>query len=128
MLIYVIIALVPIMIAFDKFITKKMYPTDNFYIFDSLLLSYSLISNYITGWDIHVEYYFSNLVVTNSYWNFSIPELLNAMLSLVIIVPIFSKISGLSVSRYFQDYYPVYLFPCSIEFVCGIQKANKLIK
>ena len=96
-LIYIIIALIPILVAFDKFITKKMYPMTIFIFSISLLFSYSLISSHITGWDIHLEYCFSNLVVTHSYWNFSIPELLNAMLSLVIIVPIFSKISGLSV-------------------------------
>ena len=127
-LIYIIIALIPILVAFDKFITKKMYPTTIFIFSISLLFSYSLMSNYITGWDIHIEYYFSNLVVTNSYWNFSIPEFANAMLSLVIIVPIFSKISGLSVVGIFKIIYPIIysLVPLSLYAVFKKQTNDKI--
>jgi uncharacterized membrane protein len=54
-----------------------------------------------------MEYYFSNGVLMNSYWNFSVPQILNSMLSLVIIVPIFSKISGTSAVNIFKVIYPI---------------------
>jgi uncharacterized membrane protein len=107
MIMYLLIALIPIMVAFDKFIPKRLYPLTVFLLSISLLFSSSLISNYINGWDINMEYYFSNGVVTNSYWNTEIPEILNSMLSIVIVEPIFSKISGLSVVDIFKLIYPI---------------------
>ena len=107
MIMFGLFACMPLLVAYDRVIPKKLYPLAIFTISIALLLSTSLISNHITGWDIHAEFYFSNLVATYSYWDFSIPELLNAMLSLVIIVPIFSKISGLSVIDIFKIIYPI---------------------
>ena len=106
-LMYVLIALIPIMIAFNRFIPKRLYPLTVFLLSITLLFSSSLITNYITGWDINMEYYFSNLVSNNSYWNFSVPEILNSMLSLVIVIPIFTKISGLSIVSIFKVIYPI---------------------
>ncbi|WP_048190936.1 DUF2206 domain-containing protein [Methanobacterium sp. SMA-27] len=105
-LMFFIIAFIPLLVAYNKFIPEKLYPMAIFSMSITLLFSTSLISSYLTGWDINLEYYFSNLVVNSSYWNSSIPDLLNAMLSLVIIVPIFSKISGLSVVSIFKVIYP----------------------
>lgn len=107
MIMYFLIALIPIMVAFDKFIPKRLYPLTVFLLSVALLFSSSLISNYINGWDINMEYYFSNGVVTNSYWNTTIPEILNSMLSIVIVEPIFSKISGLNVADIFKVIYPI---------------------
>ncbi len=105
-LMFFLIAFVPFLVAYNKFIPKKLYPLAIFSMAVTLLFSTSLISNYITGWDINIEYYFSSLVVNNSNWDSSIPDLLNAMLSLVIIVPIFSKISGLTIVNIFKVIYP----------------------
>ena len=107
MIMYFLIALIPIMVAFDKFIPKRLYPLTVFLLSIALLFSSSLISNYINGWDINMEYYFSNGVVTNSYWNTATPEILNSMLSIVIVEPIFSKISGLNVADIFKVIYPI---------------------
>jgi len=107
MIMYFLIALIPIMVAFDKFIPKRLYPLTVFLLSIALLFSSSLISNYINGWDINMEYYFSNGVVTNSYWNTATPEILNSMLSIVIVEPIFSKISGLNVVDIFKVIYPI---------------------
>jgi uncharacterized membrane protein len=105
-LMFFLIAVIPLLVAFNKLIPKKLYPFAIFSMALTLIFSTSLISNYITGWDINLEYYFSNLVVNTSNWDSSIPDLLNAMLSLVIIVPIFSKLSGLSVVNIFKVIYP----------------------
>lgn len=102
---FFLIALVPFLVAYNK-LPKKLYPLAIFSMALTLVLSTSLISNYITGWDINLEFYFTNLVTNTSYWNSSIPDLLNAMLSLVIIVPIFSKLSGMSVVAIYKVIYP----------------------
>lgn len=103
---FFLIATVPFLVAFNK-LPKKIYPLAIFSMALTLVLSTSLITNYITGWDINLEFYFTNLVNNASYWNSSIPDLLNAMLSLVIIVPIFSKISGVSIVLIYKVIYPL---------------------
>ena len=127
-LMYVLIALIPVMIAFNRFIPKKLYPLTIFLLSISLLFSSSLITNYITGWDINMEYYFSNLVSNNSYWNFSVPEILNSMLSLVIVIPIFTKISGLSIVDIFKVIYPIIFsfVPLGLYSVFKGQTNNKM--
>ena len=55
-----------------------------------LLFQQALISNYLSGWDIHKEYYYQSLVVANGFWDPSIPVSLNAMASIVILGPIYS--------------------------------------
>ena len=127
-LMFVLIAIIPIMVVYDKFIPKELYPMTIFSLSISLLFSTSLITNYITGWDINLEYYFSNLVVTNSYWNASLPEILNSMLSLVIFVPIFSKISGLNVVGIFKIIYPIIFafVPLGLYTVYKKQTNNKI--
>ena len=128
MLMFILIAFIPFLVAFDKFLPKKLYPFAIFSIALTLLFSTSLLTTYITGWDINLEYYFSNLVVTNSYWNSSVPDLLNAMLSLVITVPIFSKISGLSVVSIFKIVYPVLfaLVPLGLFQIYKDQTNNRI--
>ena len=105
-LMFIIIAFIPFLVAFDKFIPREIYPLAILSIALTLIFSSSLFTNYISGWDINQEFYFSNLVVTSSHWDSSIPDLLNAMLSLVITVPIFSKISGLNIVNIFKIVYP----------------------
>jgi uncharacterized membrane protein len=73
MLMIVVIALVVLLIAFDKFIPKNLYPLAVFIIAISLLYHGSLISMYLTGWDIHAEYYFHKLVEMNGFWARYIP-------------------------------------------------------
>ena len=105
-LMFIIVAFIPFLVAFKKFIPKEIYPIAILSIALTLIFSTSLLTTYITGWDINQEFYFSNMVVTSGYWNSSIPDLLNAMLSLVITVPIFSRILGLNVADIFKIVYP----------------------
>jgi len=127
-LMFILIAFIPILVSFDKFFTKDLYPVTIFSVALALLLSTSLFTNYITGWDINTEYYFSNLVVSESYWNFSIPDFLNAMLSLVITVPIFSKISGLNVVGILKIIYPFIfsIVPLGLYWIFSKQTNKKM--
>jgi len=101
-----LLALVPVLVAFDK-IPKKLYNLAIVIIALSLLYSTSLNSTYLIGTDIHKEYYFSNLVKTNFYWDSTIASDYNAMLSIVMLAPMCSIVSGMSLIWVFKIIYPL---------------------
>jgi uncharacterized membrane protein len=102
----VIIAIIPIFVAFD-IIQKDMYSLGIWVISLSLLLCNSLISNYLPDSDSPVEYYLSNLVVSNGFWNSTIPQGINAMLSVVMLAPILSIVCKVNLIWVFKLFYPL---------------------
>lgn len=102
-----LIALVPYLILFNR-IPERLYPLAIFCISLSLLYHTTLISNYIWGWDINVEYYFANLVLLNSQWDPSIPGNVNAMLSVVMIAPLYSILLNADLTSIFKIIYPFF--------------------
>jgi len=106
LLLILLLASIPVLISFDK-IDNKLYPFAIFIISISLLYHKSLISNYLYGWDIHLEYFFSNLVLNNSFWNFSLYHSYNAMLSVVILAPFLSSLSKLNLIWIYKIFYPL---------------------
>ena len=108
MFLIVIIALIVVLIGFDKFIPKNLYPLAVFVIAISLLYHASLISMYVWGWDIYTELYLTNLVKMNSIWDPTVGgSSCNPMLSLVMLVPIYSIISNMSITWVFKIIYPL---------------------
>lgn len=128
MILIPVIALIPILIAFNKFIPRNLYPLAVFAIAISLLFHTSLISMYIWGWDIHHEYYFSNLVMKNSIWDSTVPTNTNAMLSIVMLAPIYSLILGMSLTWVFKIIYPFLfaLVPLGLYLVFQKQTSDKI--
>jgi len=128
MLMIVVIALVVLSIALDKFIPPKLYPLTVFVIAISLLYHRSLISMYLWGWDIHLEYYLSNLVMENFQWDSTMPSTVNAMLSIVILVPIFSDILNMDIAWVFKIIYPLLfaLVPLGLYRVFQKQTDDKI--
>lgn len=109
-LLIILIVLIALTVYFTvayNLIPNTLYPLVLFSISVSLLFHKSLISSYLTGWDIHIEYYMSNLVVADSYWNSQLPSNVNAMLSIVMFAPIYSKISGMDLIWIFKIIYPL---------------------
>jgi len=84
----------------------NIYPLIVFSVSLALLLSQSLISPYLSGFDIQVEHYFGALVVQQSYWNAALVNYYNAMLSIVMLAPIFSVISNLDLIWVLKIFYP----------------------
>ena len=106
MFLIILIALIPFLIAFDK-IPKKLYPLAVFVIALSLLYQNSLISNYLTGYDVQIEYYFSNLVYLSGYWNSNIiSDNVNSILSIPILVPTFAILCKINVTWILKAIYP----------------------
>jgi uncharacterized membrane protein len=102
-LILIIALLLPLSI---KRIPKKFYPYTLFIIGLSLLFHTSLISSYVWGQDVSNELYLSSIVLTNSIWNITIHDDYNAMLSLVILPPLFSLISNISLVWIYKIVFP----------------------
>jgi uncharacterized membrane protein len=128
MFLIIVLALIAVLIGFDKFIPKNLYPLAVFVIAISLLFHRSLISMYIIGWDIHTEYYLSNLVMGNSYWDSTIHFTVNAMLSIVMLAPIYSIISDMSLTWVFKIIYPLLfsLVPLGLYRVFQKQTDDKI--
>lgn len=68
-----------------------------FFIGLSLLLSHSMISPYISGYDINVEYYYAREVETSGIWDSTIESNANGMLSIVILPSVLSLTSSISI-------------------------------
>ncbi|WP_162198625.1 DUF2206 domain-containing protein [Methanosarcina mazei] len=94
------------LIFFEKLIPELMYPMIIFVLSISLLYHNSLISSTLYGFDIHQEYYASNLVMMSGVWDHDIPRNINAMLSIVVLAPIYSNICDLSLTYVFKIVYP----------------------
>jgi uncharacterized membrane protein len=108
MLMILTIAFVGLLISFDKFIPSYLYPFAVIMIALSLLYHNSLISMYLVEWaDGAIEYWVSNTVVINSIWDLTIPNVCNAMLSLVMMAPIYSIFLNLEVMWVFKIVYPL---------------------
>lgn len=101
----ILISIIPILVTFDK-IPKKLYPYAVFISAISLVYFTSLISSHVWGNDIQIEYYLADLVIKNSFWNPAIGHNYNGTLSIVILAPIFSIISGLKLVWVFKIVYP----------------------
>ncbi len=101
------VAMIVILIGFDILIPKNLYALTVFVISISLLYHRSLISTYLWGYDIHIEYYLANLVKINSFWDSGISHNYNAMLSVTMLGPVFSSICNLSIIWVFKIIYPL---------------------
>lgn len=91
LLLIILISLSVILATFD-IIPTKLFPLTIFMIALALLLHRALVPFYLPNGDIHLEYYYYKLVETNSYWNQTISHVLNAMLSVVMLPTIYSKL------------------------------------
>lgn len=131
LLLFAVLLIVSIifLVLFDKFIPETMYPLVIFVLSVSLLYHNSLISSTLYGYDIHQEYYASNLVKILGRWDHSLFGNINAMLSIVMIAPIYSDICDLSLTYVFKIVYP-FLFsftPLGIYLVYQKQVNNPKI-
>lgn len=113
-----ITCLIPGLIALDK-IPHRYYPLGVFTIALTLLFHASLISKFIAGYDIVQEYHYADLVLKNLFWDSSLFKEYNSVLSVVILAPIYSIISNLSLASVFKVIYPfIYsLVPVGIYLV-----------
>lgn len=107
LLVIFLIALSAVFINNYRAAVSNLYPLIIFSLSLSLLYHNSLISEYIWGWDINVEYRIASLVLNNSMWDSGLYSNVNSMLSIVMLSPIFSILCDLSLDWVFKIYYPI---------------------
>ncbi|MEM4459631.1 MAG: DUF2206 domain-containing protein [Archaeoglobaceae archaeon] len=100
-----IAGLIPVLIAFD-IIKERLYPIAIFTTSLFLLYHTSLISPHIWGWDINLEYHFSNRVLTNAYWDSSLYGSINGMPAIVILAPTYATLCNIDLVWVFKVVYP----------------------
>jgi len=107
LLLFLAISLVIVYVTLLKDCPKFLYPLTLFLVSLSLLYHYSLLSPYLSGWDIHIEYYFQQLVKENGIWNFNTQGESNALLSVIMLNPIFSLLLDLTGTQVYKIIYPL---------------------
>ena len=96
-----------------RFVPVKLYPFIIFMVSTALLFHSSLISSYIGGYDIHLEYYVLKLTQNNAYWNstarfphFTYGEL-NSMLSITVLPTIYSNTLNMEATWILKIVFPL---------------------
>jgi uncharacterized membrane protein len=128
LLLFFVVAIIAVLIAFDKFIPAKDYPLAIYVIAISLLLHVSLISPYPYAWNIDYEYFYSELVAASAYWDSSASFTgINSLLSIVMLAPIYSKMLGINIIWVLKAISPFIhaLLPLAIFAACREQMGAK---
>jgi len=99
--------LVIISVSLGKNSHLRFYPLAIFAMSLALLFQTSLVSKYLIGYDVHLEYYVSQLTQNASYWSKSISEEYNAMLSITILPTIYSDLLNMDSAWIFKILYPL---------------------
>jgi uncharacterized membrane protein len=97
-----LIGAVILLTSFERFIPEDLYPLAIWAIAIALLFHTSLISPNLTGWDIHSEYHFANLVRLAGSWNPLLRGNPNAMLSISMLSPIYAILMGTDLTWVFK--------------------------
>ncbi len=98
---------VVIFLVFKDSISKNVYPLSIYVISIFLLYHYSLISMDLCGWDINTEYYFSRLTVQNSFWDPDLSNNVNSMISIGVLMPVYSILLNLDLIWIFKIICPL---------------------
>jgi len=106
LLLLVTIPLIVTLAVFGRFIPTRLYPLVIIAIAVALLYHFSLISQYVVGWDMHLEYYFYRMVETKSIWNPAIPDSYNSALSVVMLPVVYSQVMNMDGNWIFKIIYP----------------------
>jgi uncharacterized membrane protein len=108
LLLYLLLGVVVLLIAFDKFIPSELYPLAVLVISLTLLFQWTLISTWLPlGADIQLEWGLANDVLNSGVWNPNISINYASMLSVVVLAPIYSLISSLELVWVFKLVYPL---------------------
>ncbi len=113
--------------AFGRFIDHKVYPMAIAIIALCLLYQTTLISPYLTGFDIHLEYYFEQLVVETGYWDATSTHSFNSALSITMLAPIYSLLLNIDGAWIFKIIYPFIfsLVPLALFHIFHLQMSAK---
>lgn len=103
-----LIALVPALVVFDKFIPPRAYPLAIVMMTLSLVLPTMLVSNYPLAYNNDFEFYHLGLVINNGYWDSSLPHVIYSALSIVMLGPIYALILNINMIWLPKVIYPLF--------------------
>lgn len=106
------VAAVIVVCGFTRYVPQRYYPLAILSIAAALLFHSALITNYLWGFDIQIERFVAQSVVTNGVWgappSFDRNTLnLNTMLSITMLAPLLSITSGVSVTWVLKLLFPL---------------------
>jgi uncharacterized membrane protein len=111
-LVLLAVAALILVCGFTEYVPKRYYPLAIGAIALALLLHNALITNYLWGFDIQIERFVAQTVVSNGFWG-APPSLdpnvlnLNAMLSITMLGPLLSVATGMSVTWVLKLIFPL---------------------
>jgi uncharacterized membrane protein len=111
-LVLLAVAALILVCGFTEYVPKRYYPLAIGAIALALLLHNALITNYLWGFDIQIERFVAQTIVSNGFWGAS-PSLdpnvlnLNAMLSITMLAPLLSVATGMSVTWVLKLIFPL---------------------
>ena len=113
-IVYLSVAGLILVCGFTNYVPKRYHSLVILMIAVALLLNNALITNYLWGFDIQVEHYVAQVVVNNGFWGappgFDHNTLnLNTMLSITMLAPLLSIVTGMSVAWVFKLIFPLFL-------------------
>ncbi|MGZ4853151.1 MAG: DUF2206 domain-containing protein [Halobacteriota archaeon] len=94
----------------------------------ALLYHGSLITPYVWGWDIQKELYNANAVLSSGLWNQALPDPTNGVISVTLLAPLISVLSGISLTWVFKIVYPLMfaLVPLGLFVAFRVQTNDKI--
>ena len=120
--IFIVIVIIGL-VAFNKFIPPRVYPFMILTMAIALIYQTTLISSNLVGSDIHWEYYLSNLIVKNGFWDATTPIAVNSCLSIVMLAPIYSLLLNMDPVWLLKIIYPLFfaLMPLALFHIFRLQ-------
>ena len=103
----VLICFVIAIAAFGKFILPSLFPLAILIVSLCLLYQTTLLSPYLVGTDIYVEYQVFQQVSQSGIWNYAIPNPVNSCLSIAMLSPIYSQLLNVDGIWVFKVIYPL---------------------
>lgn len=104
-----LVALTVLIIGFTELIPRNLYPFVVFILSLSLLLHYASISPFLIGSDVHDEFRLANQVVYTGFWDATVPEAYNSVLSITLLAPVTSIAMDIDIITVFKYIYPLLL-------------------
>lgn len=123
-----LIVLIPALVVIRNHLPDDMYPLTVFILALSISFHKTLISSYIYFYNLDFEYYSSNFVASQGYWDATYSSLINSLLSIVMVAPIYSKIMNIDLIWVFKIIYPFFLslVPVAIYLTVREQFGQKI--
>jgi uncharacterized membrane protein len=99
--------------SFNRFILENLFPFIIFFVSIAVVFQVILLSTYVLGWDINLEYQVFRLTQINGYWdpqNSPLNSLItlnyNSMLSITLLPSVYSALMGAKDELVFKLLYP----------------------